>query len=60
MIKIEYPSYQFKIKKENNVEFIFDDVRKRWMVLTPEEWVRQNILQYIIRDQKISYLINCD
>ncbi len=54
MIKIEYPPYQPKIKKEDNPqgsankEFIFDEVRKRWIVLTPEEWVRQNFLQYLI------------
>ncbi len=47
MIKIEYPKYPFKIKKENNSEFIFDPFRKRWLLLTPEEWVRQNILQYL-------------
>ena len=47
MIKIEYPKYQFKIKKEDNTEFIFDAFRKRWLVLTPEEWVRQNMLQYL-------------
>ncbi|HUS02915.1 MAG TPA: type I restriction enzyme HsdR N-terminal domain-containing protein [Chitinophagaceae bacterium] len=52
MIKIEYPKYQFKIKKENNIEMIFDVFRKRWMVLTPEEWVRQNILQYLTRIKK--------
>ena len=52
MIKIEYPKYQFKIKKENNVELIFDSFRKRWFVLTPEEWVRQNMLQYITAIKK--------
>jgi hypothetical protein len=49
MIAIEFPSYQPKIKKEHNIEFIFDEVRKRWVVLTPEEWVRQNFLQYMIQ-----------
>ncbi len=52
MIKIEYPAYQYKIKKENEVELIFDALRKRWLVLTPEEWVRQNILQYVIQIKK--------
>lgn len=47
MIKIAYPKYQFKIKKENGNELIFDPFRKQWLVLTPEEWVRQNILQYL-------------
>ena len=49
MIKIDYPPYQPKIKKKQQREFIFDEVRKRWVVLTPEEWVRQNFLQYLIQ-----------
>lgn len=48
MIKINYPAYQPKIKKATGKEFIFDVVRKRWVILTPEEWVRQNFLQYLI------------
>lgn len=47
MIKINYPSYAPKIKKEEETEFIFDSFRKRWVVFTPEEWVRQNFLQYL-------------
>ena len=47
MIKIDYPAYQPQIKKQNNSEFIFDKLRKQWIVLTPEEWVRQNFLNYI-------------
>ena len=49
MIKIEYPPYQPKIKKEQSIELIFDEVRKRWVALTPEEWVRQNFLQYLTK-----------
>ena len=49
MIKIEYPPYQPKIKQEAGKEFIFDEIRKRWILLTPEEWVRQNFLQYLVR-----------
>lgn len=52
MIKIEYPPFQPKIKTEDAKEFIFDAVRKRWVVLTPEEWVRQNFLQYLIQIKK--------
>ncbi len=52
MIKIDYPPYQPKIKKKDDVEYIFDEVRKRWIVLTPEEWVRQNFLQYLIHVKK--------
>lgn len=52
MIKIEYPKHSFNIKKENNVDVIFDAYRKRWIVLTPEEWVRQNMLQYLTEIKK--------
>ena len=52
MIKIDYPVYDFKRRKEKNTEFIFDSMRKRWMVLTGEEWVRQNFLQYIVQVKK--------
>jgi len=52
VIKIDYPPYQPRIKKEDDKEFIFDEVRKKWMVLTPEEWVRQNFLQYLIQVKK--------
>lgn len=52
MIKIEYPPYQPKIKTENGKEFIFDEFRKRWILLTPEEWVRQNFLQYLTQTKK--------
>ena len=52
MIKIEYPPYQPKIKEEAGKEFIFDELRKRWVVFTPEEWVRQNFLQYLTQIKK--------
>lgn len=52
MIKLNYPEYPFKIKRNDDKEFIFDSVRKKWVVLTPEEWVRQNMLQYLIRVKK--------
>lgn len=52
MIKIDFPPYQPKIKKEKGREYIFDTFRKRWIVLTPEEWVRQNFLQYLVQVKK--------
>ncbi len=52
MIKIEYPPYQPKIKTVTGKEYIFDAIRKRWVLLTPEEWVRQNFLQYMILVKK--------
>lgn len=49
MIKIDYPEHKFRIKSENNLEFIFDELRRSWLRLTPEEWVRQNFLQYLVQ-----------
>jgi hypothetical protein len=49
MVPIKFPPYQPKIKKENNGDFIFDEVRRRWVKLTPEEWVRQHFLQYLVQ-----------
>lgn len=48
MINIEFPSYDFRIKEEDGKEWIFDEWRKQWVRLSPEEWVRQNILQYLV------------
>jgi len=52
MIKIKYPTYQPKKKEDAGKEFIFDEFRKRWVILTPEEWVRQNFLQYLTQIKK--------
>lgn len=52
MITINYPKHEFRFKKEDDKEFIFDEVRKQWLRLTPEEWVRQNFLQYLIITKK--------
>lgn len=49
MIKIAYPAFNFKIKVEAGKEIIFDEIRKQWVKLTPEEWVRQNTIQYLLQ-----------
>ena len=49
MIAVKFPEPVFRMKKEQNVEFIFDNIRKQWLVLNEEEWVRQNFVQYLIR-----------
>lgn len=52
MVIIKYPEPDFRIKNENGKEFIFDLLRKKWLVLTPEEWVRQNFIQYLVNSKK--------
>ncbi|CAN5702746.1 type I restriction enzyme HsdR N-terminal domain-containing protein [soil metagenome] len=53
MLQIEYPAFQFRLKEEAGKEFIFDEIRKKWVRLTPEEWVRQHFIQYLL--QKKNY-----
>jgi len=48
MIKIIYPEIKPSVKKEKEKELIFCIIRKRWYNVTPEEWVRQNFLLYLI------------
>jgi hypothetical protein len=49
MVKIEYPGQDFRMKETDGKELIFDEIRKLWVRLTPEEWVRQNFLQYLTK-----------
>ncbi|UYQ93605.1 type I restriction enzyme HsdR N-terminal domain-containing protein [Chitinophaga horti] len=47
MIAIQFPPPDFKIVTEGGNQLIFDAYRKRYVVLTPEEWVRQNFLNFL-------------
>ncbi len=49
MIQIQFPEPDFKVMKEGDKTLIFDRFRKKYVVLTPEEWVRQNFLQYLVQ-----------
>ncbi len=44
---LNLPPYEFRIREEGDSTQIFDEVRKKWLVLTPEEWVRQNLVMYL-------------
>ncbi|HEX2845311.1 MAG TPA: type I restriction enzyme HsdR N-terminal domain-containing protein [Chitinophagaceae bacterium] len=52
MLIIDYPEPSFRIKKQDDKDFIFDAIRKKWLLLTPEEWVRQNFVQYLVQVKK--------
>ena len=52
MLTIHYPDPGFQIKKDAGKDIIFDPLRKKWLLLTPEEWVRQNFVQYLIQVKK--------
>ena len=52
MQKLNLPEYTFRTKTEDGKPFIFDGIRKKFVVLTPEEWVRQNFIQYLKSEKK--------
>lgn len=50
MISIPFRKYKFKVKEEEGKRYIFDEIRKKYILITPEEWVRQNIIHYLVYD----------
>lgn len=48
MIPLNLPSYAIKIRKEDDHEQILDVLRRKYVALTPEEWVRQHFIHYLI------------
>ena len=52
MQKLNLPKYNFKLKNSENKVLIFDNLRKKYLVLTPEEWVRQHFVYFLIDVKK--------
>ena len=53
--KLNFPeNYQFRLKQTAESDYIFCPIRKKWLVLTPEEWVRQNVIQFLVHDLNFS------
>ena len=48
---LNFPEYSLKISKSEKDFFVWDDIRKKKLVLTPEEWVRQHTVEYLIQDK---------
>ena len=48
MLKLNFPNFEFKLKNRDNKTYIFDIIRKKFILLTPEEWVRQHVVSYLI------------
>ena len=51
-LALKYPLFNTRLKKQNNQTYIFDVVRKKWLLLTPEEWVRQHLVHFLIQEKK--------
>jgi len=50
--KLNLPAYEATLKKEAGKVWIFDAIRKKYLVLTPEEWVRQHTINYLVTEMK--------
>jgi len=48
MQTLNFPTFKFRFKNSENKTSIFDVIRKKFMILTPEEWVRQHVIHYLI------------
>ncbi len=49
--KLNFPSFHFKLRENESRQEIFDEVRRKWVILTPEEWVRQHTLKWLIEEK---------
>ena len=52
MIELNLPPYPYKVKREKDKILIFDELRRRYVTLTPEEWVRQHFVAYLVNQKK--------
>jgi len=51
MEALNLPTYSFKIKEVSSKKYIFDEIRRRYVALTPEEWVRQHMIKFLSHDR---------
>lgn len=54
MQQLNLPEFDFRIREQQGHQEIFDAVRRKFVALTPEEWVRQHFIQYLIRMKNVS------
>ncbi|MFY7740455.1 MAG: type I restriction enzyme HsdR N-terminal domain-containing protein [Flavobacterium sp.] len=51
MQKLNFPTFTFRFKNSENKVAIFDEIRKKFIILTPEEWVRQHVVQFLLQEK---------
>jgi hypothetical protein len=52
MQQLNFPAYSFRFKNNENKVAIFDEIRKKFVILTPEEWVRQHVVRFLLEEKK--------
>jgi hypothetical protein len=57
---LNLPAFEYKIKKQENKPFIWDEIRKKHVLITPEEWVRQHFIHFLIGNNYPKTLISVE
>lgn len=55
MYQLNLPAFEYRVKAEAQRKLIFDVVRKKYVSLTPEEWVRQHVIHYLLNEKKVPH-----
>ena len=53
MHALNFPRYSFRFKNSENKIAVFDVLRKKFVILTPEEWVRQHVVNFLLTEKKM-------
>jgi type I site-specific restriction endonuclease len=52
MQKLNFPDCDFRFRNDENRISVFDEIRRKFIILTPEEWVRQHTVQFLLKEKK--------
>lgn len=51
--QLKYPTYNIRLMQDAKGKVkVFDEIRRKWLQLTPEEWVRQHLINYLVKEKK--------
>lgn len=51
MLPLSFPTYDFRFRNDNGRTTVFDEIRRKFVVMTPEEWVRQHVVRFLMTDR---------
>ncbi|HKJ40959.1 MAG TPA: type I restriction enzyme HsdR N-terminal domain-containing protein [Sunxiuqinia sp.] len=52
LTELNLPTYSFRIQTQQEKRVIFDEIRRKFVALTPEEWVRQHFVRFLVKEKK--------
>lgn len=57
MQQLNLPEYPLRLREKEGRREIFDSIRRLWVALTPEEWVRQNFVRYLVTEKQMPEML---